>query len=204
MIIFSPWKSRNYSWYWWAPRPRAVIRNSTTFFFGVGDSLASLVPAIEAFWPEANGRVHIDAWREVTYVDGYTVRVRERGGPAKAAALAAAATNRLYFINLGGYKPGEFEEYHYKTIIAGPDKGAAIKRSKETTFYKHIGFKGAESHIDDKYGIDVDDAHEIADILPAGVKEKFVLEVMPSPGGKDDELHIGYVQLAKLTKKSAN
>jgi hypothetical protein len=165
-------------------------------FFGIGDSLASLVPAIEAFWPEAKGRVHIDAWREVTYVDGFAVHVKPRG--------EAPATNRLYFINLGGYKPGEFEEYHYKTIIAGPDKGAAVRRSKETAFYKHIGFKGAESHIDDKYGIDVDDAHEIADILPVGIKEEFALEVTSLPGGKEDELHIGYVQLEKLRKKSAN
>jgi hypothetical protein len=161
-------------------------------FFGIGESLSSLAPAIEAFWPDAKGRVHIDAWRAVTHVDGYAVRVRERGN------AAAAATNRLYFINLGGYKPGEFEEYHYKTIVAGPDKGAAVRRSKETAFYKHIGFKGAESHIDDKYGIDVDDAHEIADILPPDIKGTFMLEVLPATGGADDELHIGYVKLENL------
>jgi Domain of Unknown Function (DUF1543) len=178
--------------------PKGRYTEQHDVFFGIGDSLASLIPAIEAFWPEANGRAHIDAWREVTYVDGYAVRVRSRG------ESAATATNRLYFINLGGYKPGEFEEYHYKTIIAGPDKGAAVRRSKETTFYKHIGFKGAESHIDDKYGIDVDDAHEIADILPAGTKGMFALEVVPSTGGMEDELNIGYVQLEKLRKKSAN
>ena len=159
-------------------------------FFGIGDSLASLVPAIEAFWPDAKGRVHIDAWRAVTYVDGYSVRVRPRG--------ESAAGSRLYFINLGGYKPGEFEEYHYKTIIAGPDKGAVVRRSKETAFYKHIGFKGAESHIDDKYGIDVDDAHEIADILPTDTKGVFMLEVLPVTGGAEDELNIGYIKLEKL------
>ena len=172
--------------------PKSRHTEQHDVFFGIGESLSSLVPAIEAFWPDAKGRVHIDAWRAVTYVDGYAVRVRERGN------AAAAATNRLYFINLGGYKPGEFEEYHYKTIIAGPDKGAAVRRSKETTFYKHIGFKGAESHIDDKYGIDVDDAHEIADILPPDTKGSFMLEVLPVTGGAEDELHIGYVQLAKL------
>jgi hypothetical protein len=160
-------------------------------FFGIGESLNSLVPAIEAFWPDAIGRVHIDAWREVTHVDGFSIKVQPRGA-------AAAATNKLYFINLGGYKPGEFEEYHYKTIIAGPDKGAAVKRSKETSFYKHIGFKGAESHIDDKYGIDVDDAHEIADILPQDTKGSFTLEILPAAGGAEDELHIGYVKLSKL------
>lgn len=160
-------------------------------FFGIGESLSSLVPALEDFWPEANGRVHIDAWREVTYVDGYAVRVRPRGE-------SAASAHKLYFINLGGYKPGDFEEYHYKTIIAGPDKGAAVRQAKESTFYKHVGFKGADSHIDDKYGIDVDDAHEIADILPAGAREAFMLEIIPSTTPKEDELHIGYLQLSKL------
>jgi hypothetical protein len=160
-------------------------------FFGIGESLNSLVPAIEAFWPEANGRVHIDAWREVTYVDGHAVRVRARGE-------AEGGADNLYFINLGGYKPGEFEEYHYKTIIAGPDKGIAVRRSKETTFYKHVGFKGAESHIDDKYGIDVDDAHEISDILPQDTKGTFMIEVVPATSRVEDELHIGYVMLAKL------
>jgi hypothetical protein len=135
--------------------------------------------------------VHIDAWRAVTHVDGYAVRVRPR-------SEAPAGVDKLYFINLGGYKPGEFEEYHYKTIIAGPDKGAAVRRSKETTFYKHIGFKGAESHIDDKYGIDVDDAHEIAEILPHDTKGTFMLDVVPVTNGKEDELNIGYVMLAKL------
>jgi hypothetical protein len=159
-------------------------------FFGIGESLSGLVPAIEAFWPDAKGRVHIDAWREVTYVDGFSIKVQPRG--------KSAATNKLYFINLGGYKPGEFEEYHYKTIIAGPDKGAAVKRSKETSFYKHAGFKGAESHIDDKYGIDVDDAHEIEDILPQDTKGSFMLEILPATGGAEDELHIGYVKLSEL------
>jgi hypothetical protein len=169
-------------------------------FFGIGDSLTGLVPSIEQFWPEAQGRIHIDAWREVTHVDGFDINVRPRTASAATPNAGTsprhdAAPHRLFFINLGGYKPGEFEEYHYKTVIAGPDKGAAVKKAKETSFYKHIGFKGAESHIDDKYGIDVDDAHEIADILPAGA---FMLEVTPSATPKEDELHIGYLQLSKL------
>ena len=179
--------------------PKGRHTEQHDIFFGIGESLSSLVPAMEDFWPEANGRVHIDAWREVTYVDGYAVRVRPRGDSAAGAGASTnPGANRLYFINLGGYKPGDFEEYHYKTIIAGPDKGAAVRQSKETAFYKHVGFKGADSHIDDKYGIDVDDAHEIADILPAGTRVAFMLEIVPSTTPKEDELHIGYLQLSKL------
>lgn len=45
--------------------------------------------------------------------------------------------------------------------------------AKETAFYLHTGFEGAISHIDDKYGLDVDDLYEIYDILPVADKEKY-------------------------------
>ena len=80
---------------------------------------------------------------------------------------------KLFFINLGGYKQNEFEEFHYKMIIAAADKAEAVNISKQTAFFKHTGFKGATAHIDDKFGVDVDDVYEITDILPAGAKEKY-------------------------------
>ena len=107
---------------------------------------------------------------------------------------------KLFFINLGGYKENEFEEYHYKIITAAKDKGEAIRKSKQTAFYKHCGFKSAESHIDDKYGIDVDDLHEIEDILPADVKEKYSINLSPDENAKPDELRIGYLMISKLEK----
>src|SRR5678809_1545416 len=86
---------------------------------------------------------------------------------------------RLFFINLGGYKQNEFEEFHYKMIIAANNKGEAIDTAKQTAFFRHTDFKGATSHIDDKYGVDVDDVYEIADILPVGIKEKYSISVSP-------------------------
>ena len=157
--------------------------------FVVGESIEMSYERLMDKWFGDPLRLHIDSWIELRCVDGYRISLRPS---------PAATDRKLYFINLGGYKPGEFEEYHYKTIVAGPDKGAAVRRSKETAFYKHVGFKGAESHIDDKYGIDVDDAHEIDDILPPDTKGTYMLEVLPATGGAEDELHIGYVKLEKL------
>ncbi|HUS01606.1 MAG TPA: hypothetical protein VMY77_07760 [Chitinophagaceae bacterium] len=131
----------------------------------------------------------MDAWREVTNVNGFGVTViphQENNNSSK-----------LFFINLGGYKPNEFEEFHYKMIVASGDKGDAVRQAKSTAFYKHTGFKGADSHIDDKYGVDVDDLFEIADILPAKIKNQYSLlitqgtDVLP-----DDELHLGYFKLS--------
>ncbi len=158
-------------------------------FFGIARSLAELKPRIESSWPEAQSKIHIDSWREVTSVDGYSIRIEERRNQTPAEP------NRLFFINLGGYKPNE--EYHYKLLAVAPDRGKAIDQAKQTAFYKHCGFPGAVSHIDDKYGIDVDDIYEIEDILPIAIKNKYLIKI--SPGSDAEyELHIGYLKLSKL------
>jgi hypothetical protein len=35
----------------------------------------------------------------------------------------------------------------------------------------------ALSHIDDRYGVDVDELHDIKDILPAATKEKYQIQI---------------------------
>ncbi len=162
-------------------------------FFGIAKNIRELLPEVVAFWPEAMGKVHLDAWREVNTVDGYAVTVVEK------SYLASEA--QLFFINLGGYKKNEFEEYHYKMLVAANDKGQAISQSKKTAFYRHTGFKGANSHIDDKYGVDVDDIHSINEILPAQAKERYSLQLIKKEGEIiEDEIHLGYFRIDNADK----
>jgi hypothetical protein len=161
-------------------------------FFGIGSSIKDLIPGIVNFWPAAKNTIHLDAWREVTAVDGYLVNVVLCDGDRRATEA------RLFFINLGGYKQDEFEEFHYKMIVAAAGKAEAINKAKATAFYRHTGFKGAPSHIDDKYGIDVDDVFEIKDILPAEIKNKYNLILTVQAELKEDQVHLGYMQLHKL------
>ncbi|MGN7821601.1 DUF1543 domain-containing protein [Chitinophaga sp. 22536] len=166
-------------------------------FFGIAHKLSDLVPAMKAFWPEAGDKLHIDAWREVTSVGNYHITVVPR-------EEVVDNPEQLYFLNLGGYKPGEMEEYHYKMLSVSKDIGAAIREAKETAFYKHAGFSSdaspaATSHVDDKYGVDVDDIIPVKDILPGPVRTLYQLKVTqvaePVP---EDELHLGYFQLHKI------
>lgn len=160
-------------------------------FFGIAEELMQLIPQMKRFWPEAKGKLHIDAWREITVVDGFSVEV-------VAKTQTTSDENNLYFLNLGGYKKGEFEEYHYKMLCISPKLATAIRQSKKTVFYKHFGFKGAESHIDDKYGIDVDDFHKVSDLLALETKAKYQLKIGElNTELKEDELHIGYLKLKK-------
>lgn len=157
-------------------------------FFGIGESLKDLVPDVVSFWP-GNNKLHFDAWREVTNVDGYKIEINDSKNKQSSPC-------KLFFINLGGYKQNEFEEFHYKMLIAAADKSEAINISKKTAFFKHTGFKGATAHIDDKYGVDIDDLFEIADILPATAKEKYSISVIPSHSLEEDEIHLGYFKLS--------
>lgn len=161
-------------------------------FFGIGNTVKDLVPDVMAFWPEGD-KLHLDAWREVTRVNGYTVRV-VREPEVKSAA-------QLFFINLGGYRRGEFEEFHYKMVVAAPDKGEAVRQARQTAFFRHTGFTGANAHIDDKYGVDVDDIFAVPDILPPSVKSRYRLDIQPaSTDGPEDEIHLGYFRLEAVDK----
>ena len=77
------------------------------------------------------------------------------------------------------------------------NKGEAVQQAKQTAFYKHMGFTGATSHIDDKYGVDVDDLYQIEDVLPAVFKEHYVLQIIEQAGAEDN-IHPCYLPLQKL------
>ncbi|MBD1395730.1 DUF1543 domain-containing protein [Pontibacter sp. JH31] len=173
-------------------RPEGRNTEQHDMLFAIGEQVSDLVPAIKAFWPEAKGNIHVDAWREVRQVNGHQIQVVPKEDlPAKPGA------GKLFFLNLGGYKPGEFDEFHYKMLAVAENQAGAIQQAKQTAFYKHTGFKGAASHIDDKFGVDVDEVYEVKDILTAGDKARYSLQVLTGDG-PEDEMHLGYFQLHKL------
>ena len=164
-------------------------------FFGVANQLCDLVPQISAFW-KGGTALHVDAWRMVQKVQGYTVRISEHSPETKHTAP------KLFFLNLGGYKPGEFEEFHYKMLAVAADKAAAIQDAKETGFFLHTGFgKAAKAHIDDRFGVDVDDIFEIKEILPRDITDRFSVIIEKNTPGTDlpeDDIHLGFFKLQEL------
>jgi len=169
-------------------KPQGRHTEQHDIFFGIGTSLKDLVPGILEFWPGA-GKIHIDAWREVTAVEGYTIKVKPRG-----SRHTDANGLRLFFVNLGGYKENDFEEYHYKCLSVAPDTAKAIQQAKAQVFWKH----SISPHIDDKYGIDVDDIFEIEEVLAPQAKEQYTLIIEKTEISTPDELHPGYLKLSKL------
>jgi hypothetical protein len=168
-------------------------------FFGIATELKELKSEILNFWPEGAHKIHIDAWREVNFVNNYRITPTLRTAPLTNSEAPAIA-EKLFFLNLGGYKAKEFEEYHYKLLTIAQSQSVAINEAKQTIFYKHFDIPDsvAHSHIDDKYGIDVDDLYEVEDILPPSAKENYKIVALPVSSAKEDTIHVGYLKLSKL------
>ena len=55
--------------------PKGRFTEQHDIFFGIGTSLKELVADMKSFWPEAKGKIHIDAWQKITCVDGFPIEV---------------------------------------------------------------------------------------------------------------------------------
>ncbi|WP_316804281.1 DUF1543 domain-containing protein [Pedobacter nototheniae] len=162
------------------------------YFFGIAASLKALVPQIKAFWPEAGSSIHVDGWREVNVVDGYQISIVPR------AQVEEIPNRHLFFINLGGYQENKLEEQHYTILTVQENRVLAVQSAKKTVFFKTNSLKGANAHIDEKYGIDVDDIYKMEDILDDELKKNYRIQIKPAEGLPEDQIHLGYFKLDKL------
>ena len=58
-------------------KPKGRHTEQHDIFFTIGKSLKEAVPHIKNFWPQG-GTIHIDAWREVTCIDGFKISIKKR------------------------------------------------------------------------------------------------------------------------------
>lgn len=135
-------------------------------------------------------KVHIDAWMKVEYAGNYKVLIEPLN------TCAAQGDGKLYFVNLGGYKEGEFEEFHKKLFVVANGVTDAMAQLRSHNFMNEytptaLGTK-AKAHFDDKHEInfEADDVICVADIV---TNYTLVLEPTHTPG--INETVIGYVPL---------
>lgn len=187
-------------------RPKGRLIEQHEMFFGVGERVSDFIEAINMHWPEVKNKWHLDAYRSVTLVDNHWVQWQPVSEIANTHEDTAAL--KLFFINLGGYLPGEFEEYHHKLLIVAHSQADAIKQAKRSTFYQQYSFNdkhtpfNATSHIDDKQQVDIDEIYNVNDLLTAGR-----LSITPVAASniadesiQEDKVSIGYLSLKKLRK----
>lgn len=138
----------------------------------------------------ARDKIHIDAWMKVEYAGNYRVLI------APLNTNTAQADRKLYFVNLGGYKEGEFEEFHKKLFVIATGVTDAMAQLRSHSFMKeytpvNLGTK-AKAHFDDKHELtfEADDIVCIADVIT-----NYTLVLEPTNNTAVNETVIGYIPL---------
>jgi hypothetical protein len=167
-------------------RPNGRNTEQHDVFFGVAHTLEALIPQLQSFWPGV--KLHIDAYMCVENVAGYEVNCND------TASTQSDTDQKLFFVNLGGYAPPDFEEYHKKLLIVARDIAEASSIAKEDTFYKSGSRNSSpvRSHIDDKF--ELDEIIAIQDLLP----HARVLLTRSEGNPEDSKPIIGYLPLSKI------
>jgi len=195
-------------------RPKGRLIEQHDMYFGVGEHIGDFIDAINSHWPEVKNAWHLDAYRQVTKVDNYRIQWQAADNVKENQAEENTDKLTLFFINLGGYLAGEFEEFHHKLLIVAPTQADAVKQAKQSAFYKQYSFNdkdtpfNAAAHIDDKHQVDIDEIYDVNDLLTSGClsimplandgleSDKAVLDKIAS----EDKAYIGYLSLKKLRK----
>ena len=184
-------------------RPKGRLIEQHDIFFGVANQVSELVDDINNHWPEVNNKWHIDSYRAITKVDNYSVKLIESNNKVDAENGL-----RLFFINLGGYQRGSFEEFHHKLLIVAATQAEAIKQAKQSTFYKEFTFKdkdspfNAASHIDDKFQVDIDDIYDVNDLV-SNIQiliEPTIHNSHELANADEDKEYVGYLSIKNLRK----
>lgn len=181
-------------------RPQGRLIEQHDVMFVIANSLSETVATVNQRWPEVKNAWHLDAWRDVKRVGDYKIALSND-------KVLAKVEKQLYFVNLGGYLPNQFEEFHYKTLVVAESLSKATAQVKKSAFYHDYTFDNidtarsgvATSHVDDKHKLDMDDIHCVTDLLPQNI----ALIVQPLTEDEkvqlpEDALHIGYLNLKQI------
>ncbi|RYD43630.1 MAG: DUF1543 domain-containing protein [Sphingomonadales bacterium] len=114
--------------------------------FVVAPAIGDTYDTLRRQWWGIPKSLHIDCWAEIDHADGYDVTLRPE---------PFAGPERLYYVNLGGYAPGEFSERHKNVFVVAD----SLAKAKARALRSVTGWR--EAHRDDMF--EAEQAFSLAD-----------------------------------------
>jgi hypothetical protein len=108
--------------------------------FVAAASIEDAFPLLRQQWFGSRRGLHLDSYLELNFVDGYRVELRNEPFPG---------SDRLWFVNFGGYDPEELAELHRFSLFVAPTARAAAGRARRSLLPQAI-----QRHKDDLHAVD--------------------------------------------------
>jgi hypothetical protein len=133
--------------------------------FVAAATIEAAIPALRRQWFGRREGLHLDAWMAVRAVDGWTVTLRREPG--------APRSERLWFVNLGAYRPDSLAELHHFGLVVARSAQAAKAAAKRRWLSGAL-----QQHKDDLVAVDDCLALEQLELL-GGERWHVALEAHP-------------------------
>lgn len=139
--------------------------------FVVGTSIEETYPLLAQKWFGNMDGFHIDSYICLEHVDGYDILLTKHASEVDPA-------KKLFFINVGAYKPFEFTEYHQNAFYITENSAEAVERAKSELC------QGLETiHKDDVVLLDRvnnDLEYDVDDVLQISEVDDYYITLVPS------------------------
>ena len=107
--------------------------------FVVGQTIENTYDELRLQWWGIPSSLHVDCWSELSQADGYKIILKPE---------PYTGSEKLYYVNLGGYDPNDFLELHKNMfVVAESEQKAKVKALKTVRHWNTF-------HKDDLYNID--------------------------------------------------
>lgn len=116
--------------------------------FVVGEAIEDTYEQLLQLWFGSPEGLHIDSWMALDVVDGYRITVSPE---------PSTGEEKLFFVNLGAYRPGVFTELHANGFAVATERRGIIARAKSELL---VGMDFV--HTDDLF--DIDDCIELSEV----------------------------------------
>lgn len=159
--------------------------------FVVGSSIEETYPHLAKKWFGNLQQFHIDSYMELQNIDGYKIELTKD--------FKESSLQKLYFINLGAYKAGEFTEYHQSAFYVADSSPNAVRRAKSELC------QGLETiHKDDVVVLDrisnpMD--FDVDDILELRQVDEYYISLTPTTSTEREKPVSAYIKLDGLISK---
>lgn len=90
------------------------------------ETLEDCYPRLRAEWWGTQKSLHLDCWGELSSADGHDIILRTE---------PYTGEDKLWFVNLGGYETGDFNELHSNVFVVAPTFSKAKVRALKTVLH---------------------------------------------------------------------
>jgi hypothetical protein len=149
--------------------------------FAAGQTIEDTYETLQSEWWGDPDTLHLDVWAKVTCIDGFDITLKPEPYDGE---------DKLFFVNLGGYDPAQFDELHKNILVVAKSEAFAKHAAKNSVKHWKVPHK--------------DTSFEIEKILPLSAIGGFQVHLEKSAAPVPFSFEWGYTPISKkaLAKKA--